>query len=67
MADLEGVLEPPFAAKIFNFHGEFSEKSRNIDNRSYKINKSHPPPPFVNLNPPSRHPEFAPGNSGWII
>ena len=35
VADLEGVwgfaLEPPFETKIFNFHGEFSEKTGNID------------------------------------
>ena len=36
MAELEGggggvALEPPFETKIFNFHGEFSEKSGNID------------------------------------
>ena len=40
MADLEGVwggggvrfpLQPPFETKIFNFHGEFPEKSGNID------------------------------------
>ena len=39
VVDLEGVggvylnppLEPPFETKIFNFHGEFSEKSGNID------------------------------------
>ena len=28
---LGGSLEPPFETKIFNFHGEFSEKSGNID------------------------------------
>ena len=35
VADLEGgwggLLETPFETKIFNFHGEFSEKSGNID------------------------------------
>ena len=38
-----GSLEHPFETKIFNFHGEFSEKSGNIDKRSYKINKLNPP------------------------
>ena len=54
MADLEGVLGVrfghPFETKIFKFHGEFSEKSGNIDKWSYKINKPNPPP-FINLNP----------------
>ena len=35
MADLEGVwgvcFGPTFETKIFNFHGEFSEKSVNIE------------------------------------
>ena len=43
------ALEPPFETKIFNFHGEFSEKLGNIDNDLIKLKNR--PPPFINLNP----------------
>ena len=44
---------PPFEAKLFHFHGEFSEKFGENDKKSYKI---HNRTPFVNLTPLSRNP-----------
>ena len=35
-------LEPPFEPKIFNFHGEFSEKSGKNYKYSCEIKKSNP-------------------------
>ena len=53
-----GLLQLPFEAKLFHFHGEFSEKSEKIINNEVIFTIE---PPFVNLNPLSRNPGSTPG------
>ena len=48
-----GLLEPPFEAKLFHFHGDLFEKLG-------KTNICFNEPPFVNLNPLSRNRGSAP-------